>query len=106
MNYQSLSGIDNSLDILYRALTEHQKITIVGDFDADGATSTALAMRALKAMGYANLNYIVPNRFENGYGLTPLVVDEAYKQGTDLIITVDNGISSHEGVETAPSNMV
>lgn len=100
LDYRSLSGVENALTLLYLALVEHQKITIVGDFDADGATSTALAIRALKAMGYRNLNYIVPNRFENGYGLTPLVVDEAYKQGTDLIITVDNGISSHDGVVT------
>ena len=101
LNYQSLFGIDKALVLLYRALIEHESITIVGDFDADGATSTALALRALKAMGYSNLNYIVPNRFENGYGLTPLVVDEAHRRGTALIITVDNGISSHEGVDAA-----
>ncbi|EJD6042342.1 TPA: single-stranded-DNA-specific exonuclease RecJ [Providencia rettgeri] len=101
LDYRSLAGIGDALSLLYRALVEHQAITIVGDFDADGATSTALAIRALKAMGYANLNYIVPNRFENGYGLTPLVVEEAYKRGTNLIITVDNGISSHEGVAVA-----
>nr|WP_282553632.1 single-stranded-DNA-specific exonuclease RecJ [Providencia sneebia] len=101
LGYQSLSGIDNALILLYEALENHSMLTIVGDFDADGATSTALAIRALKAMGYANLNYIVPNRFENGYGLTPLVVEEAHRRGTDLIITVDNGISSHEGVDFA-----
>ncbi|WP_369310483.1 single-stranded-DNA-specific exonuclease RecJ [Providencia rettgeri] len=101
LDYRSLSGIENALVLLYRALVEHQSITIVGDFDADGATSTALAIRALKGMGYVNLNYIVPNRFENGYGLTPLVVEEANKRGTNLIITVDNGISSHEGVAAA-----
>ncbi|HGN1706164.1 TPA: single-stranded-DNA-specific exonuclease RecJ [Providencia rettgeri] len=101
LDYRSLSGIDEALFLLYRALINHESITIVGDFDADGATSTALAIRALKAMGYANLNYIVPNRFENGYGLTPLVVEEAHKRGTQLIITVDNGISSHEGVVAA-----
>ncbi|GAB1438223.1 single-stranded-DNA-specific exonuclease RecJ [Providencia sp.] len=101
LDYRSLAGIDEALSLLYRALKEHEAITIVGDFDADGATSTALAIRALKAMGYTNLNYIVPNRFENGYGLTPLVVEEAHKRGTQLIITVDNGISSHEGVATA-----
>ncbi|MBP6123728.1 MULTISPECIES: single-stranded-DNA-specific exonuclease RecJ [Providencia] len=101
LDYHSLFGIENALVLLYQALTEHSSITIVGDFDADGATSTALAIRALKAMGYANLNYIVPNRFENGYGLTPLVVEEAHKRGAELIITVDNGISSHEGVSTA-----
>lgn len=101
LDYRSLFGIENALALLYSALIEHDSITIVGDFDADGATSTALAIRALKAMGYANINYIVPNRFENGYGLTPLVVEEAHKRGANLIITVDNGISSHEGVATA-----
>ncbi|MEQ4779030.1 single-stranded-DNA-specific exonuclease RecJ [Providencia huaxiensis] len=101
LDYRTLSGIDKALPLLYRALNEHEAITIVGDFDADGATSTALAIRALKSMGYRNINYIVPNRFENGYGLTPLVVEEARNQGTNLIITVDNGISSHEGVEAA-----
>ncbi|MDI7240524.1 single-stranded-DNA-specific exonuclease RecJ [Providencia huaxiensis] len=101
LDYRTLSGIDKALPLLYRALNEHEAITIVGDFDADGATSTALAIRALKSMGYRNINYIVPNRFENGYGLTPLVVEEARNQGTNLIITVDNGISSHEGVEVA-----
>ncbi|EMX6285873.1 MULTISPECIES: single-stranded-DNA-specific exonuclease RecJ [Providencia] len=101
LDYRSLSGVDKALPLLYRALIEHEAITIVGDFDADGATSTALAIRALKSMGYRNINYIVPNRFENGYGLTPLVVEEARKRGTNLIITVDNGISSHEGVGAA-----
>lgn len=101
LDYRTLSGVDKALPLLYRALNEHEAITIVGDFDADGATSTALAIRALKSMGYRNINYIVPNRFENGYGLTPLVVEEARKRGMNLIITVDNGISSHEGVAVA-----
>lgn len=101
LDYRALSGMEDALSLLYSALENNDSITIVGDFDADGATSTALAIRALKAMGYANLNYIVPNRFENGYGLTPLVVEEAHKRGADLIVTVDNGISSHEGVDAA-----
>ncbi|WP_140181850.1 single-stranded-DNA-specific exonuclease RecJ [Providencia stuartii] len=101
LDYRALSGVESALSLLYSTLENQGRITIVGDFDADGATSTALAIRALTKMGYVNLNYIVPNRFENGYGLTPLVVEEAYKRGTDLIVTVDNGISSHEGVEEA-----
>lgn len=101
LDYRALSGVESALSLLYSTLENQGRITIVGDFDADGATSTALAIRALKKMGYVNLNYIVPNRFENGYGLTPLVVEEAYKRGADLIVTVDNGISSHEGVEEA-----
>lgn len=63
LDYRSLSGVDKALPLLYRALIEHEAITIVGDFDADGATSTALAIRALKSMGYRNINYIVPNRY-------------------------------------------
>ncbi len=101
LNYSALNGIDQAIALLITALKEHWRIVIVGDFDADGATSTALAIRAMKAMGYPNLGYLVPNRFEDGYGLSPQVVDEVIKQGADLIITVDNGISSHDGVLAA-----
>jgi len=73
----------------------------VGDFDADGATSTALFMRALKSFGYSNASYLVPNRFEFGYGLTPEIVEVAAESNPALIITVDNGISSIEGVAAA-----
>jgi len=73
----------------------------VGDFDADGATSTALFIRALKSFGYTNASYLVPNRFEFGYGLTPEIVEVAAESNPALIITVDNGISSIEGVATA-----
>ncbi|PHM46367.1 ssDNA exonuclease RecJ [Xenorhabdus mauleonii] len=101
LSYQSLNGIEQSISLLITALHEHWRIVIVGDFDADGATSTALCMRALRAMGYRNLDYLVPNRFEDGYGLSVQVVNEVVKKGADLIITVDNGISSHEGVTAA-----
>ncbi|MBD2797646.1 single-stranded-DNA-specific exonuclease RecJ [Xenorhabdus sp. 18] len=101
LNYQSLNGIEQAVTLLVTALHEHWRIVIVGDFDADGATSTALSMRALRAMGYRNLDYLVPNRFEDGYGLSVQVVDEVVKKSADLIITVDNGISSHEGVAAA-----
>lgn len=82
-------------------MAEHQRIIIVGDFDADGATSTALAVLALRSMGGDNVQYLVPNRFEDGYGLSPEVVEQAAAMGAELIITVDNGISSHEGVDAA-----
>ncbi|KOY63980.1 single-stranded-DNA-specific exonuclease RecJ [Photorhabdus heterorhabditis] len=101
LNYQHLSGVEQAVSLLLAALHEHWRIVIVGDFDADGATSTALALRALRAMGYRNLDYLVPNRFEDGYGLSPQVVEEVVKKGADLIITVDNGISSHDGVMAA-----
>ncbi|OTA17177.1 single-stranded-DNA-specific exonuclease RecJ [Xenorhabdus vietnamensis] len=101
LNYQSLHGIEQAVSLLVTALHEHWRIMIVGDFDADGATSTALSIRALRAMGYRNLDYLVPNRFEDGYGLSVQVVDEVVKKSADLIITVDNGISSHDGVAAA-----
>jgi len=75
----------------------------VGDFDADGATSTALSVLSLRAMGCDNVSYLVPNRFEDGYGLSPEVVDQAHARGAQMILTVDNGISSHNGVDRAHS---
>ncbi|CDL83662.1 single-stranded-DNA-specific exonuclease RecJ [Xenorhabdus szentirmaii] len=101
LNYQSLNGIGQAIPQLIAALHEHRRIVIVGDFDADGATSTALCIRALRLMGYRHLDYLVPNRFEDGYGLSVQVVDEVVKKGAELIITVDNGISSHDGVAAA-----
>jgi single-stranded-DNA-specific exonuclease len=96
-----LLNISAAAELLADALREQQRITIVGDFDADGATSTALAMGALYDMGAANLAYLVPNRFEFGYGLTPEIVELAALGKPDLIITVDNGISSIDGVAAA-----
>ncbi len=65
---------------------------MVGDFDADGATSTALSVLAMRSLGCSNIDYLVPNRFEDGYGLSPEVVDQAHARGAQLIVTVDNGI--------------
>ena len=73
----------------------------MGDFDADGATSTALVMRCLRAFGFAAVDYLVPNRFEFGYGLSPEIVAVAAKREPALIVTVDNGVSSIEGVARA-----
>ncbi|MCW1873784.1 single-stranded-DNA-specific exonuclease RecJ [Erwinia sp. INIA-01] len=100
-SFHSLSGIDRAVDILQRALADDLCIVIVGDFDADGATSTALTVLALRAMGGRNIKYLVPNRFDDGYGLSPEVVEQAAARGAQLIVTVDNGISSHAGVELA-----
>ncbi|MGG8472466.1 single-stranded-DNA-specific exonuclease RecJ [Rahnella sp. PAMC25617] len=99
--YQQLDGIDTAVALLQKALAERLRIIIVGDFDADGATSTALTLLSLRSMGCGNLDYLVPNRFEDGYGLSPEVVEQAASRGAELILTVDNGISSHAGVTLA-----
>jgi single-stranded-DNA-specific exonuclease len=88
--------------LLNEALEQDWQILVIADFDADGATSCAVAVRALRLMGANKVDYLVPNRFIHGYGLTPAIVTEAITRGQpDLIITVDNGISSIEGVQTA-----
>lgn len=99
--YQSLKGLDAALPLLVAALREQQRILIVGDFDCDGATSTALLSLALRSFGATELRYLVPNRFEFGYGLTPEIVAVAARENPQLLITVDNGISSIEGVTAA-----
>ena len=96
-----LMGIDGAADLIIAAMESNSRILIVGDFDADGATSCALAIRAFEAMGHSDVRFIVPNRFEYGYGLTPEIVDLAKPQNPSLIITVDNGISSIDGVAAA-----
>lgn len=98
---QMLSGIDAAVALLYAQLQRQGRVLIVSDFDADGATSCALAIRALRAFGFHHVDYIVPNRFEYGYGLTPEIVELARGKTPDLLITVDNGISSIEGVASA-----
>ncbi|CAI2111071.1 single-stranded-DNA-specific exonuclease RecJ [Serratia marcescens] len=99
--WQQLDGIDAAVSLLQQALTDGRRIMVVGDFDADGATSTALTVLALRSMGGASVDYLVPNRFEDGYGLSPEVVEQAAARGAELIVTVDNGISSHAGVDVA-----
>jgi len=99
--FHNIKGIDAAVAVLKTALAEQQYILIVGDFDCDGATSTALAIRALRSMGAQQVDYLVPNRFEYGYGLTPEIVDVAKTQSPDVIVTVDNGIASLAGVQRA-----
>lgn len=94
-------GLAEAVSLLADAVVAQAKIMIVGDFDADGATSSALAVLALRAMGLSNVDFLVPNRFEYGYGLTPEIVAVAAAQQPDIILTVDNGISSIEGVSAA-----
>ena len=98
---ETLRGIDDAVALLVDALQKNQRILIVADFDADGATSCAVAVRGLRMMGATDVRYIVPDRVTHGYGLTPEIVDEAELQKPDLIITVDNGISSIAGVTAA-----
>jgi len=97
----SMLGMQAAVDLLLQALQQQSRVLIVSDFDADGATSCALAIAALKQFGYQHVDYIVPNRFEYGYGLTPEIVELAATKSPDLIITVDNGISSVDGVRAA-----
>lgn len=97
----ALSNIERAVDVLCEALRERWRILIIADFDADGATGCALAVRGLRALGAAEVGYRVPNRFEHGYGLTPEIVAVAAQDQPDLLITVDNGISSHEGARAA-----
>lgn len=98
---QRLGGLQAAAQLLAQAIEDRQRILIVGDFDADGATSCALCLRALRAMGAGDVRYLVPNRFEYGYGLTPEIVAVARRQQPALIMTVDNGISSVAGVAAA-----
>ena len=97
----SLKGIQEAAELLADAIEGEARVLIVGDFDADGATSCAMAVSVLRQMGLSEVAYLVPNRFEFGYGLTPEIVEMAARQAPDLLITVDNGISSIEGVAAA-----
>lgn len=97
----SLLNIEAAVTLLHTALRERWRIVIIADFDADGASSCALAVRVLRALGAAWVGYAVPNRFLHSYGLTPELVTLAAQQQPDLLITVDNGISSHSGVDAA-----
>jgi single-stranded-DNA-specific exonuclease len=96
----SLEGLDAATELL----TAHRaagRVLVIGDFDADGATSTAVVLRALRAMRFAHVDFLVPDRFRFGYGLTPEIVEQAKTRSPTLIVTVDNGVSSIAGVEAA-----
>ena len=99
--FTALKDIDKAVALLLEALQQQQQLVIVGDFDADGATSTAVLLTGLKALGFKRVEYLVPNRFEYGYGLTPEMAELAVAQGAELIITVDNGISAIDGIALA-----
>jgi single-stranded-DNA-specific exonuclease len=95
----TMSGIDKAVELLLQH--REKRIVVVGDFDADGATSTALVIRCLREFGINDVTSLVPNRFEYGYGLSPEIVRVAAERSPDLLITVDNGVSSLEGVDEA-----
>jgi len=97
---ERLTNAAKMAQLLADAIARHQSMLVIGDYDADGATATAVAVRGLRSMG-AKVDFLVPNRFEYGYGLTPEIVALAANRKPDIIITVDNGIASIEGVEAA-----
>ena len=99
-SHTSLLGIDQAAARLVRAITQRERIVIVADYDADGATACAVGVRGLRAMG-ADVDFVVPNRFEFGYGLTPEIVALAAQRNPHLLVTVDNGIASVDGVTAA-----
>lgn len=100
-HFSQLKDCLRAAERLFDAIVQQQAICICGDFDADGATSTALMVSTLRAMGAARVSYCVPNRFTDGYGLTPNLVAAAQQQGAQLLVTVDSGISCHAGVQAA-----
>lgn len=106
LNYQQLAGIDCAVELLYQAGSKNKNILIVGDFDADGATSTALIVTALHEFGFKNVDYIIPDRFEDGYGLSVSVVKKAVEKQAELIITVDNGVSAFDAVVFAKQHNI
>jgi len=102
--FNALKNIDMAVALLFDALKLQKRVLVIGDFDADGATSTTVAIKCLGMLGFNHINYLVPDRFKYGYGLTPEIVQKAHESfSPDLIITVDNGISSIDGVTTAKS---
>ena len=99
--YQQMKGMTAAVELLVQGLQQGQRMLIVGDFDADGATASTVGLLGLRMLGAAHVDYLVPNRFEYGYGLTPEIVAVALEREPQLLITVDNGISSVEGVAAA-----
>lgn len=98
-----LKGLDAACTIIIQALQGDLPIVIAGDYDVDGATGAALAVKALRAFGSSSTNHRIPNRFEQGYGLSVGAIDQLHAQGVQLIITVDNGITAHQAIAHARS---
>ncbi|QGM80725.1 single-stranded-DNA-specific exonuclease RecJ [Otariodibacter oris] len=106
LNPQSLSNIDIAVELLYQSYLDNKHITIVGDFDTDGATSTALVLLALRQFGFKKVDYLIPDRISQGYGLSLDIAELLLEKGSDVVLTVDNGVSSVEGIELLKSNNV
>lgn len=106
LHFNQLLNMQKVSERLYQALQKDEKIIIIGDYDTDGATSTALMVTALKDFGFKHVTFAVPDRFKYGYGLTSKLIKDLDKENIDLMITVDNGIASHEGVEYANSQNI
>ncbi|WP_018692088.1 single-stranded-DNA-specific exonuclease RecJ [Algicola sagamiensis] len=98
-DFQQFHGMPKAVEILVRALEQNLRVTIVGDFDCDGATSTAVLKIGLEQFGFNHVDYLVPNRFDFGYGLSPDMARLVIQEGTDVLITVDNGIACFDGVD-------
>ena len=98
---QQLGGMAAAVELLEEALRDDQRIVVVGDFDCDGATGTAVALRGLRLLGARHVDYAVPNRFRHGYGLSPAIVAELLPRQPQLLVTVDNGVAAHAGVAAA-----
>ena len=104
LHFSSLKDIAKAVELLRTALKKQQRVCICGDFDADGATSSALMVSALQAFGLKNVGYRVPNRMTDGYGLSVAMVKQLTADNVDLIITVDNGIAAHDAISLARDN--
>ncbi|MBU6199887.1 MAG: single-stranded-DNA-specific exonuclease RecJ [Xanthomonadaceae bacterium] len=100
----ALGGIDRACELLETAIGDDARIVVVGDFDCDGATGTAVAVRGLRLLGARHVDYAVPNRMRHGYGLSPAIVAEMLSRKPDVLITVDNGVAAHAGVAAAKAH--
>ncbi|UAJ65355.1 single-stranded-DNA-specific exonuclease RecJ [Candidatus Schneideria nysicola] len=106
LSYQSLNNIDKAVHLLAESIIKDSRLVIIGDFDVDGATSVALVILALRKMGAKYLDFLIPNRFIHGYGLSTKIVEEALMKKAEIILTVDNGISSYDGINLALDNNI
>lgn len=105
-NPNQMANINDAVALLFASFQRQDRIVVVGDFDADGATSTALAILALRQFGFENVDYLIPDRFSQGYGLSLAVAEMVLAKGADLVLTVDNGISSFEGIDLLKANNI
>jgi single-stranded-DNA-specific exonuclease len=103
LHYRDFKGIDEAASRLLKAIAENQRILIVGDYDADGATATAVMVRGLRMLGAKDVEFLVPDRLKHGYGLSPALAELAHERRPQVLVTVDNGIAALDGIERARS---